>query len=190
MSQARFGIAFRLNAGLAAVVLLMLLALAISLVSFERFRVQLDDVGTRQVPALTAAGQLRQTSDAILAAARSLAEGASVSDLDRDMQELSVYIATLRQQLDRLERHGLDAEEYGGLLRLAGQFERNVAELYRLGETRIGLDERRAELLGRIAATERGLAEFAGDGPLPPRGIALGAAAGAVRAMLLARGDP
>jgi hypothetical protein len=101
----RFGVAARLQAGLAALAFFTIAACVIAVVSFNELRRSLDRIASTQLDTMVAAAQLRQDSEAITALAPSLfAKGLDQSTLLDFSVQIYNRQVELNAQIDELAK--------------------------------------------------------------------------------------
>src|ERR1700743_1228815 len=127
MKRFRFGIAFRLLAGLAALVLLTAGAGGVALVSLYTYQRALVDVARQHLPALTSSATLVQQTQKLVATAPALILAQNQYERRGLMLRISGQKASIDEQLDALRRFGLGAEESSAITRVQSDLVANLS---------------------------------------------------------------
>ena len=140
MKGFRFGIAFRLLAGLAALVLLTAGAGGVALVALYTYQRALDDVARQHLPALTSSATLVQQTQKLVATAPALILAQNQYERRGLMLRISGQKASIDEQLDALRRFGLGADESLAITRVQSDLVANLSELDTAVERKIDQD--------------------------------------------------
>jgi len=183
MKRLRFGIAFRLLAGLAGLVLLTAGAGGVALVAIHAYQSALDDVAGQHLPALTSAATLVQQTQKLVATAPALILAQNQFERRGLMLRISGQKASIDEQLDALRRFGLGAEESTAISRVQTDLVENLSELDAAVERKIDQDRRIQDLAQELRqlrerAHALALAHSGDDGALRLRSALSGSVAG------------
>ncbi len=146
MKGFRFGIAFRLLAGLAALVLLTAGAGGVALVALYTYQHALDDVARQHLPALTSSATLVQQTQKLVATAPALILAQNQYERRGLMLRISGQKSSIDEQLDALRRFGLGVEESTAITRVQSDLVANLSELDTAVERKIDQDRRIQDL--------------------------------------------
>jgi signal transduction histidine kinase len=146
MKGFRFGIAFRLLAGLASLVLLTAGAGGVALFALRAYQRALDEVAQQHLPALASSATLVQQTQKLVATAPALIVAESQYQRRSLMVRISSQKASIDQQLEALRRFGLGADELAAISRVQADLVDNLSELDTAVERKIDQDRRIQDL--------------------------------------------
>ena len=160
MSRFRFGIAFRLLAGLASLVLLTAGASGVSLLAFRTFQHALDGITRENLPALVSSAALVQQTQKLVATAPAL----MLAETHYERRSLVLRIAgqteAIDEQLAQLRKFGLTQDEATAISQIAADLVDGLHQLDLAVEQRIDQEHRIQDLnqeLRQIRAQIRAL---------------------------------
>src|ERR1700722_18054435 len=136
----RFGIAFRLLAGLAGLVLLTAGAGGIALVALNAYQRALDEVTGQHLPALASSATLVQQTQKLVATAPALILAESQYERRGLMLRISGQKVSIDEQLTALKRFGLGAQESAVITQVQSALVENLNELDTAVERKIDQD--------------------------------------------------
>ena len=146
MKGIRFGIAFRLLAGLASLVLLTAGAGGVALLALRAYQRALDEVAQQHLPALVSSATLVQQTQKLVATAPALIVAESQYQRRGLMVRISSQKASIDEQLEALRRFGLGADESAAISRVQADLVDNLSELDTAVERKIDQDRRIQDL--------------------------------------------
>jgi|HubBroStandDraft_1064217.scaffolds.fasta_scaffold00032_75 signal transduction histidine kinase len=146
MKRFRFGIAFRLLAGLTSLVLLTAGAGSIALLALNGYQRALDEVAQQHLPALASSATLVQQTQKLVATAPTLILAESQIERRGLMIRISAQKDSIDQQLEALRRFGLGAEESAAISRVQADLVENLSDLDAAVEHKIDQDRRMQDL--------------------------------------------
>ncbi|HLN23061.1 MAG TPA: histidine kinase dimerization/phospho-acceptor domain-containing protein, partial [Patescibacteria group bacterium] len=150
VERSRYGISFRLLAGLASLVLLTATAGGLALATFATFKDVLNDVAGQYLPALVSSATLVQETQKLAANAPAL----MVSESQVVRRGLVIRIAGQRAAIDaqvkQLTQHGLSAEEAETINQVETDLVDNLKKLDETVEHRIDEDRQLQNLMQEV----------------------------------------
>ena len=146
MKGLRFGIAFRLLAGLAGLVLLTAGAGGIALVALNTYQRALDEMARQHLPALASSAALVQQTQKLVATAPALIVAESQYERRGLMLRISGQKASIDEQLEALRRFGLGEDESATISRIQADLVENLNDLDAAVEHKIDQDRRIQDL--------------------------------------------
>jgi signal transduction histidine kinase len=183
MKGFRFGIAFRLLAGLAGLVLLTAGAGGIALVALNAYQRALDEVAGQHLPALASSATLVQQTQKLVATAPALILAESQYERRGLMLRISGQKTSIDEQLEALRRFGLGADESAAISRVQADLVENLSDLDAAVERKIDQDRRIQDLAQELRQLRERVHAFAlghsgDDGQMRLRGALSGSVSG------------
>ncbi|MEA2754967.1 MAG: hypothetical protein QOJ54_1256 [Aliidongia sp.] len=163
MKRFSFGIAFRLLAGLASLVLLMAGAGLLALLALDAYQHALDEMAQQDLPALASSATLVQQTQKLVATAPALIVAESQYERRGLMLRISAQKVSIDEQLAALKRFGLGAHESAVITQVQSELVENLNELDTAVERKIDQDrqiqnlaQELRQLRERVQALESG----------------------------------
>ncbi|CAK0749327.1 hypothetical protein WCLP8_10020 [uncultured Gammaproteobacteria bacterium] len=153
--QRRFGVAPRLIIGLFALTLLTVLAVAVALAGFTRFRTGFDRIAVSQFNELVLVAKLSQMAQAISVTAPVLVVSNERFELDRAIHHIGDLFKQIDIMIDSLSKSGVPASTMARLGEFRQQLFDTLGRLNRLVSDRIATERRLREALRRVETLER-----------------------------------
>ncbi len=177
----RFGVTFRLLAGLAAMVALTLVVAVVAVLSFGQFTTGLNTITGQWLPGIIETGRLGQQSESIVAQAPQLAAARTPPARESVRLRINDQLNWLDELVTRLDRQGIPPEQAARLRSLKDELSDNLRILDNLVARRMDEVEIRNRLVSETT-TLAGELRRLGD----PDARAWQNAAGEAVALLLA----
>ncbi|HVJ52048.1 MAG TPA: ATP-binding protein [Aliidongia sp.] len=146
MNRFRFGIAFRLLAGLTSLVLLTAGASGVSFLAFRTFRHALDDIGNQDLPALVSSAALVQQTQKLVATAPALMLADTQYERRSLVLRISGQTAAIGEEVDQLRKFGLSVDEADAISQIAANLVSGLHQLDQAVEQRIDQEHRLQDL--------------------------------------------
>ncbi len=156
----RFGVEFRLFAGLIGIAALTIVMIAAMLIALDRFQLGFDHIAKSSLSGLNAAAEIARQTESLVAKAPNLATAPSQNARRSVADELEDQIARLGESMRQLEQSGVAPESFEGVR----------DQQIRLIRSLRGIDalvERRAELDAGIVILNKRLYDLAGKASSP-----------------------
>ncbi len=129
MNRSRFGIAFRLLAGLASLVLLTAGAIGVSLLAFRTYNNALDQIGHEKLPALVSSAALVQLTQKLVATAPALMLTETQYERRSLMLRIDGQTAAIDEQLANLRKFGLTSDEAAAISQIESDLVEGLRQL-------------------------------------------------------------
>ena len=165
MKGLRFGIAFRLLAGLAGLVLLTAGAGGVALLALNAYQRALDEMAQQYLPALASSATLVQQTQKLVATAPALVVAESQYERRGQMMRISGQKASIDEQLEALRRFGLGEDESTTISRIQADLVENLNDLDAAVEHKIDQDRRIQDLAQELRQLRERIHGLAGGSP-------------------------
>jgi signal transduction histidine kinase len=175
----RFGVEFRLFAGLIGIAGLTIVTIVAMLLALERFRLGFDHLANVNLPGLNAAAEIARQTEALAAKVPGLATASSQSARRSVADELEDQIARIDESMQLLEQSGIAPDSFELVREQRAGLVRSLRGIDALVERRSQLDAKIAELSKRLyelASAVRASSDEARrivSGAMPPQGETL-----------------
>ncbi|MGB8840111.1 MAG: ATP-binding protein [Aliidongia sp.] len=163
MKRFRFGITFRLLAGLTSLVLLTAGAGLLALFALNAYQRALDEVAQQHLPALASSAALVQQTQKLVATAPALIVAESQYERHGLMLRITAQKASIDEQLDALKRFGLGTQESAAITQVQTELVENLGELDTAVERKIDQDQQMQNLAQELRQLRERVQVLEGD---------------------------
>ena len=176
----RFGVEFRLFAGLIGITALTIVMIAAMLLALGRFQLGFERIAKSSLSGLNAAAEIARQTEALVAKAPNLATATSQSARRSVADELEDQIGRLHESMRQLEQSGIAPESFEavrdqqtGLIRSLRGIDVLVERRFELDAGIVVLNKRLYDLAGKVrASSDEARRIVAGMMPLPGESLA------------------
>ncbi len=176
----RFGVEFRLFAGLIGITALTIVMIAAMLLALGRFQLGFERIAKSSLSGLNAAAEIARQTEALVAKAPNLATASSQNARRSVADELEDQIGRLHESMRQLEQSGIAPESFEavreqqtGLIRSLRGIDVLVERRFELDAGIVALNKRLYDLAGKVRAnSDEARRIVAGMMPLPGESLA------------------